>query len=575
MSTTATRARPTGLLRLCLLLLAVAVGGPSPAAPAGTAAPVPGRHALATAHPLATAAGEEILQAGGNAFDAAVAVAAALAVVEPAGSGLGGGGFFLLHLAEKDENLFLDARERAPAAAHKDMYLDAEGNKVRGLSLNGPLAAGIPGIPAALEHLSLHFGRLPLAVSLGPAVALAREGFEPGERYRRLAGFRLEALREWPASRTIFLQEAGVPAPGFRLVQQDLADTLTGLAALGAEAFYHGPLAERLVDGVRAAGGIWTLADLAAYRVVERAPLRGRYRGIDIITAPPPSAGGITVVQSLNILEGFELERLDAVSRAHLVAEALRRSQRDRALELGDPDFTPVPVRRLTGKGYAAELRKSIRTDRATPSESLGPIPGRPESLQTTHFSILDAAGNRVAATLSINYPFGSGFTVPGTGVLLNDEMDDFSAKPATANAYGLIGHEANSIEPGKRPLSSMTPTFLEQDGRLGILGTPGGSRIPSMVLLGILDFAAGNGPESWVAVPRYHQQYMPDQVYYESEGLQPELISGLEDLGHTLRRSGRRFGDMQAVFWDSESGRLEAASDPRGEGRAVVTAPP
>lgn len=534
----------------------------------------PGRHALATAHPAATAAGEEILRAGGNAFDAAVAVTAALAVVEPFGSGLGGGGFYLLHRAEDGYQTFVDARERAPSAATRDMYLDEAGEVVPDRSLVGPLSAGIPGTPAALEHLALRYGRLPLATSLGPAVRLARDGFEVGERYRTLVTMRLEALQRHPESAAIFLLDGAPPPPGHRLIQRDLAETLLALAGEGAAGFYQGEVGRRLVEAVREAGGIWTAQDLAEYKVVERQPLRARYRDVDIVAAPPPSSGGLILAQSLNILEGWELAELDAVTRAHLVIEALRRAFRDRALLLGDPDFVAQPVRKLSDKGYAAEQRRSIRLDRATPSAELGGGAAPAEGDNTTHFSILDAEGNRVAATLSLNYPFGSGFTAAGTGVLLNDEMDDFSSRPATPNAYGLIGYDANAIAPGKRPLSSMSPTFLEQGGRVGILGTPGGSRIPSMVLLGVLDFVEGHGPASWVALPRYHHQYEPDEVRLENEGLDPALLEGLAARGHTLQQGSRRYGDMQAILWDGESGQVEAASDPRGGGRASVFAP-
>ncbi len=524
--------------------------------------------AVASPHPLATRAGLAMLQAGGNAFDAAVAVSAALAVVEPYASGLGGGGFFLLHRARDGLQVMLDAREKAPGAARSDMYLDERGEVIPRASIDGPLAAGIPGLPAALAHLARRYGRLPLPVSLTPAIMLAREGFEVTPRYRKLAAWRRDALRRWPASAR-FLADGEVPPLGHVIRQPELARTLRLLARQGREGFYGGEVARRLVEGVRAAGGIWSLQDLAGYRVVERKPVTGDYRGVRVVSAAPPSSGGVVLLEALNILEGFDLDTLDPLVRKHLVIEALRRAYRDRARWLGDPDFTGPPVQRLISDDYAAALRDGIRLDRATPSADLPPAPVEPEGEHTTHFSILDAAGNRVAATLSINLPFGSAFTVPGTGVLLNDEMDDFSIRPMTPNAYGLVGDTANAVAPGKRPLSSMTPTFLEQGERVALLGTPGGSRIISMVLLAVLDFAAGHGPASWVALPRYHHQYLPDEVQYEQGGLTPAEVTGLARLGHRLRELGRRYGNMQALLW--AGGRLEAASDPRGEGRAEV----
>lgn len=538
---------------------------------AAPAAPPP-QAAIASAHPLATRAGFDILDRGGNAFDAALAVSAALAVVEPAGSGLGGGGFWLLRRAADGREIMLDGRERAPLAASRTMYLDAAGQPVADLSMNGPLAAGIPGLPAGLAHLSEHYGRLPLSVSLAPAIRYAEQGFPVGERHVRLLAPRAEVLRRYPAAAEIFLPGGRVPVSGDRLVQKDLADTLRKIARAGRDGFYAGGTAEKLVEGVRAAGGIWSRRDLAEYRVVERPPLHGYYHGIRITTAPPPSAGGIGLIEMLNILNGYDLDGLPETIRKHVIVEAMRRAYHDREEYLGDPDFIPVPVLRLLSPNYAAGLRTTIRLDRALPSEYLSP-PAHPEPAgeHTTHFSILDKEGNAVAATLTINYSFGSGFVAPGTGVLLNDEMDDFAAKPGTPNVYGLVGGEANAIVPGKRMLSSMAPTFLDDGARLGLLGTPGGSRIVSMVLLGVLDFAQGHGPDSWVAVPRFHHQYLPDVIEYEPGGLAEAEQQGLRKLGHALKEVERRYGDMQAVLWEKNAGRVRAASDPRGEGSAVV----
>ncbi len=528
----------------------------------------PPASAIATAHPLATEAGFKILSAGGNAFDAAVAVTAALGVVEPAGSGLGGGGFWLLHRAADGYQTMLDGREMAPGAAHRDMYLDEQGQVIPGLSIDGPLAAGIPGTPAALSHLASRYGKLPLSVTLVPAIRLAREGFPVDESYRHMARFRLDALRRSPAA-AVFLDDGQVPAAGFVVRQPDLAATLQAIAERGAVGFYQGKVAEKLVEGVRRAGGIWTLADLKNYRVVERTPISGGYGDITVISAAPPSSGGIALLAMLNILDQYDLKRLDRVTQIHLMVEAMRRVYRDRAQYLGDPDFTDIPVKRLVSPLYAAGLAASIRLDRATPSAALPGAMGLEGGTNTTHFSILDSEGNRVAATLSINYPFGSGFVSPGTGVLLNDEMDDFSAKPGVPNVYGLVGAEANAIAPGKRPLSSMTPTFLESEGGVGILGTPGGSRIITMLLLATLEYAAGRSPSAWVAEPRFHHQYLPDLIQFEPEALTEKEMTALQGRGHIFKQLDRGYGNMQALLWDKRNKRVLAASDPRGIGLA------
>ncbi|MGR9045404.1 MAG: gamma-glutamyltransferase [Gammaproteobacteria bacterium] len=530
------------------------------------------RVAIASAHPLATYAGLETIDKGGNAFDAAVAVSAALAVVEPSGSGLGGGGFWLLHRARDGFETLLDGREKAPMAAHKDMYLDATGQVVKGLSIDGPLAAGIPGVPAALVHLSERYGRLPLAETLKPAIRFARGGFSVGDRYRKLLAFRLNVIRASKAAGDIFLDDGRVPEAGWVLRQPDLADTLQRLAESGKAGFYQGDVAKRLIGSVRAAGGIWSQKDLDEYQVVERAPVKGHYRGIRITSAPLPSSGGIGLIEALNILEGYDLNKTDEISRKHLIVEAMRRAYHDRALYLGDSDFVEVPVQRLLSKDYAAGLSSSIRQDRALPSANLaGDQPASAGGDNTTHFSIIDAEGNRVAATLSVNFPFGSGFVAEGTGVLLNDEMDDFVSLPGSMNVYGLVGGAANEIAPGKRMLSSMTPTFLEDEERVAVLGTPGGSRIISMVLLAALDFAGGNLPDSWVRVPRFHHQYIPDQIQYEPEGLTEAEIEGLSALGHQLQQTSYRYGDMQAVQWRKNTRTFDASSDPRGEGLAEI----
>jgi gamma-glutamyltranspeptidase / glutathione hydrolase len=524
--------------------------------------------AIASAHPLATAAGFAVLDLGGNAFDAAVAVSAALGVVEPYGSGLGGGGFWLLHRASDGLQVMLDGRERAPLAAHRDLYLDDEGHFVPNLALDGALAAGIPGTPAALDHLTRHFGRLPLASTLAPAIRLARDGFPVDAHYRRLAQGRAQALRRFPAAAAQFLVAGEIPSEGETIRQPELANTLEALARDGQAGFYAGPVAAALVAGVRAAGGTWTAEDLAQYRVIERTPITADYRGWRLVSAAPPSSGGVLLAEMLNMLAGFDLAALDPVARTHLLVEVMRRAYRDRATYLGDPDFVEVPVARLTHPLYASGLARDIDPERATPSAGCTPYH---EGTNTTHFSILDREGNRVAATLSINTPFGSGLVPPGTGVLLNNEMDDFSARPGAPNAYGLVGGAANAIAPGKRMLSSMSPTFLESEAEVAILGTPGGSRIISMVLNGILAAIAGGSPTDWVAKPRLHHQFLPDRIQYEPAALTSDQVADLEAKGHHLEPVAAGFGNMQAILWNRRIDSVEAASDPRGLGGAEV----
>ncbi len=535
-------------------------------------AQTPSSSAIATAHPYATDAGEEILRAGGNAFDAAVAITAVLAVVEPYASGLGGGGFWLLHRAADGKQIMIDGREVAPSSASKNMYLDKNGDIIKGASINGPKAAGIPGVPAGLEHLAKEYGRLSLKETLAPAIRFAEQGFPVTERYRKLANYRLKIMQSYPSTAAIFLEDNQIPNLGYQIIQKDLAETLKQIATHGVTYFYTGGLASRMVENIRHNGGQWSVQDLARYHVIERGPVVIQYKNLRIISAPPPSSGGIVLAQIFGILEYFDLDAVEDVERKHIIIEAMRRAYRDRAAYLGDPDFIDIPEQRLLDKDYLEGLAITIDPDRATPSSVLGDIPvSQQAGTQTTHFSVIDKEGNRVSATLSINLPFGSGFVVPGTGVLLNNEMDDFSAKAQVPNAYGLIGDQANAIEAGKRPLSSMSPTFIETDGRVGILGTPGGSRIISMVLLGILDFADGYLPNSWVSVPRYHHQYLPDEVQFEKDGLGVLEKRALEKRGHVLKEKNRRYGNMQAILWDKKLNKLFAASDPRGEGKAVV----
>lgn len=534
----------------------------------------PERHAIATAHPIATAAAQQVLDAGGNAFDAAIAASATLGVVEPYGSGLGGGGFYLLRLVEDDgsvRHLFIDARETAPLKAHADLYRDAKGEVQRDPSINGALAAAIPGLPAALVHLADHYGQLPLSQSLAPAITAAEQGFKVTQRYRALGSFRLEAMRRDPETARLFLRDNEIPAAGTLITQPELAATLRQLAAQGREGFYAGPVAERLLQAVNAAGGIWQQADFDQYRVIEREPVSFMLGETRIISSPLPSAGGIALAQ---ILQGQQqLPATDYASTAwtHQRVELMRRSYRDRALLLGDSDFVEVPVERLLSADYAAQQARQIDPEQATPSASLGEPVMFSEGSNTTHFSLLDAQGNGVAATLSINLPFGAALTIPGTGVILNNEMDDFAADVQGVNEYGLAGGVANAIAPGKRPLSSMTPTLVDSPQQLALIGTPGGSRIITMVLLGIEALLQGATAEQVVSRPRFHHQYLPDRIQHEADTFAAREREALQALGHELQEVGRDYGDMQLVIWHKDSGQLEAASDPRGVGAALV----
>ena len=564
---------PVFLKRFCrvVALLPVLLALTSLAAPPARARE-PARVAVASAHPLATRAGIAIMRQGGNAFDAAIAVAAVLAVVEPYSSGIGGGGFWLLHRAGHARDIMLDGRERAPLRARRDMYLDAKGQVRKGASITGSLAAGIPGVPAALAHLAGHYGRLPLAASLRAAIELAGNGFEADPYYLKMARFRLADMQADAETARIFLADGQLPAIGQRIVQKDLAKTLRRLAEKGYRGFYEGETALRLVHAVRKHGGIWTMKDLATYEVVERDPVVAYYQGMKLTSAALPSSGGLVLAEMLNILSQFDLEGLSRARRVHLIVEAMRRAYRDRAEYMGDADHVLVPEDYLLSEAYALELAGSIDRDEATRSERLRPVYASPSGgNDTTHYSIIDAEGNRVSATLSINYPFGACFVAAGTGVLLNDEMDDFSIKPGTPNVYGLVGNEANAIAPGKRPLSSMSPSFAETRDRLAIVGTPGGSRIITMVLNAVLEFFNGGNARSMVALRRFHHQYLPDSLFYEPGAFSPAVADELTLMGHHLAPLKDTYGNMQVIVQDKRSGALQAASDPRGIGKAEV----
>ncbi|WP_395374628.1 gamma-glutamyltransferase [Marinicella sp. W31] len=528
------------------------------------AAEKPQKAAIASAHFMATEAGHRILAQGGNAFDAAIAVSSTLAVVEQHSSGIGGGAFWLLHRASDGKNVMIDGREMAPSKAHKDMYLDEKGEVNRDLALHGPLSAAIPGEIAGLDHLAQHYGKLPLSASLQPAIEAAENGFPAYARIIRHIERKKKILQRYPASMAIYLPNGKVPEVGDLIIQKDLAKTLKAVAKKGRKGFYEGKVAKKLVKANNADGGIWTLEDLKNYKVLEREPIYSEYNGKKLITASPPSSGGIAIATILNILSAWDLNSMDVSKRVHLIAEAMRRAYRDRSIYLGDSDYVDIPSKLLTHPYYAEGLRASISEIQATPSAILPGIGESPKGTDTTHFSIIDTEGNMVSATLTVNTGLASGFIAAGTGVLLNNEMDDFSAKPGEPNAYGLVGDQANAIEPGKRPLSSMSPTIVIGDDEVAVLGTPGGSRIITMVLLGILDFDAGNPPASWVALPRFHHQYLPDKIYAEKDAFTPEMIAALEKLGHTVQVHNGKWGNMHAVHWDKKTGTVQAASDPR-----------
>lgn len=528
--------------------------------------------AIASAHPMATEAGLTILQKGGNAFDAAVAVSSVLAVVEPYSSGIGGGGFWLLHRNSDNYDVMLDGREKAPLASHRDLYLDKEGNVVKGLSLNGAMAAGIPGEPAALAWLAENMGTLPLSETLKPAINIADNGFAVDKIYQRMAKFRHSALLASDAASDTFLQTEQVPEIGTIIKQPDLANTLRAMAKHGKSGFYEGEVAKKLIEGVQQAGGIWTEKDLLEYDIVLREPISIHYQDMTITSVNLPSSGGIVMAEILNMLNDEALQKKSDVQKVHWLVETMRRAYRDRAAFLGDSDFINVPSKRLLSPDYAMGLKQSIRPDQVTQSRDLAPTYHHISAgTDTTHFSIIDHDGNRVAATLSINYPFGSCFVPPGTGVLLNNEMDDFSIKPGEPNAYGLVGNAANAIEPGKRMLSSMSPTFVEDEQRLAVIGTPGGSRIITMVLLGLLEFHQGKSAEDIVNAPRFHHQYLPDAIQVEPNAFNDDLQTALKDLGHQLDMKDDTWGNMQIVIQDKTSGQLTAASDKRGIGLSKV----
>lgn len=522
-----------------------------------------GAAGIASANTLATEAGFETLARGGNAVDAAVAVATSLSVVQPEASGMGGGFLALIHDAATGKNIFVDAREMAPRAVRESDYLKADGTPDRDTSLNGPLAAGIPGFPAGLAHIAGKYGKLPLAESLRPAIRLAEEGFHPTAALASSIERKAEVLRRYPASARKFIPDGKFPQTTGIFRDPDQARTLRALAERGADGFYKGEVAREMVKAVKAAGGTWTLEDLAAYQAKERAPIELVFDGYTVITAPPPSSGGVAIAEMLNILAPIDLERLGETERTHYLIEAMRRAFRDHNEYLGDPDFVDMPLDMLLSRHYADGLRQSILRDRATKSEWL-PAAHAPEpGMHTTHFSIIDKDGNMVSMTATVNTTLGSGFVAGTSGILLNNEMDDFALVSGQPNAFGLIGGSANAPVGGKRMLSSMSPSFVISEDRLAVIGSPGGSTIITQVLEGILAFIEGKSASEITARKRIHHQYLPDRVDYEAGSLSEEAMARLRAMGHALNER-RPWGNMNVVTWDKATHRLSAASDPR-----------
>lgn len=526
-------------------------------APLSAQAVAPQQGMVVAAQPAAAEAGLAMLRHGGNAFDAAAATALALGVVEPGSSGLGGGGFFLLYIAKDKRYVMLDARETSPQlAGHGEIYQNQS-------SIDGPQSAGVPGMAAGVDRLNAVYGRLPRKVVVAPAIWLAENGFTVGPRLAAMINWRKKAFQDTGAA--LFAK-----AEGEAVRQPALADTLRRFAEHGAEDFYRGETAGRLVADMKRDGGLIREADLAAYRVVEREPVQFDFQGYHFVSAALPSSGGMVLAEVFGMLKNDDLAAMQDADRAHLLIEAMKRAYRDRNAHLGDADFVHIPD--LLNPQRLQRLRDGIRMDRATPAVELGTLsdPSGPGT-DTTHFSVLDAEGNMVSATLSINYAFGSAYVSPSTGILLNDEMDDFATRRAKPNAYGLIQGEANAVAPGKRMLSSMTPSFVVGPERTWIVGTPGGSRIISMVLLSAERFMRRQGaPGDWVNQPRFHHQFMPDVVQFEAGAFSPAVQQALEQRGHVLKQV-RNYGNMQAILVDRRSGTVSGCPDARGEGEAVM----
>lgn len=541
---------------------------------------------VVSVHQEASKVGAEIMRQGGNAVDAAVATGFALAVVHPAAGNIGGGGFMLLRKANGEVH-FLDYREKAPKAATRDMYLDAQGNVVPKASLIGYKAVGVPGSVAGLVYAQLHWGKLTLRTVMQPAIRLAREGVVL--TYEEAQSMHDEDLGKFADSKRIFQRDGKFYEPGEIFRQPELARTLERIATNPkANEFYKGPMARELAAEIQRGGGLITAQDLAEYEVKERQPIKGTYRGYEIFSAPPPSSGGITMLEALNILEGYDLSKMGnrSADAIHVTAEAFRRAFLDRAELLGDPDFAQIPVAQLIDKKYAAGWRESLDMVRASDSKDLHrpagfgeldrtagmhqPYTG-PESNNTTHYSVVDSEGSAVAVTTTLNESFGSAVTAGKLGFLLNDEMDDFTSKPGVPNSYGLIQGEANAIAPGKRPLSAMAPTIVLKDGKLFmVLGSPGGPRIISTVaniLMGVVDY--GLDIQQAVNAPRFHHQWQPDEIDIERTGISPDTIKLLQGRGHKIKAQGY-WSDGECIAVDPKTGELLGAPDGRGGGKAA-----
>ncbi|MFP1835578.1 gamma-glutamyltransferase [Lonsdalea quercina] len=488
---------------------------------------------------LASQVGVDILKKGGNAVDAAVAVGYAQAVVNPCCGNIGGGGFMTVHLAN-GKDTFINFRETAPAAANAEMYLDAEGKVKPGASLYGYLAVGVPGTVMGLETARQKYGTMSRQLLLAPAIKLAREGFILNRGDTDIMDTTVKRFRQDPEAARLFLRPDGSPMqPGDRLVQQDLARTLQSIADRGPDAFYKGALPHNIEAAAKKGGGIITAADFARYTVTETAPISCTYRGYKFISAPPPSSGGVTLCETLNVLQGYNLKSMgfNSAQAIHTLTEALRHAYKDRNTYLGDPAFVRNPIDQLLSETYAAEIRSQIAPDRATPSTQVTPGAEPREKPETTHYSIVDNQGNAVSTTYTVNGRFGAVVITPGTGFFLNDEMDDFTTKGGEKNLYGLVQGERNAIAPGKRPLSSMSPSLVTKNGKIFlVLGSPGGSRIISITLqtaLNIIDF--GMTPQEAVDAPRIHHQWLPDQVYYERRGLSADTLKLLAERGYKM----------------------------------------
>ncbi len=571
MRNTPTRSRLT-LILMVVLLAALPETLPN----AASHAPVRATHAMVGSTEVhASQAGLSVLERGGNAVDAAVATGFALAVTHPQAGNIGGGGFMVIRFAD-GRSTTIDYRETAPGKATRDMFLDAAGNPVTERSLVGPLACGTPGSVAGLTYVQKKYGKLTLAQVMAPAIDLAENGFPVSDAFERTlaaaAGRKL--FGRFPETARIFMKNGKPYVAGDRFVQKELAKTLRLIANNGADAFYRGPIADLIVAEMKRAGGLITKSDLAAYKPIERPALTGTYRGFDIISMPPPSSGGVALIQALNVLEGFPIKETgpNSSKTIHLMVETERRVYADRSEWLGDPDFFKVPVKGLIAKSYADALRKSINPNKATPSDEVKP--GKPldfESTQTTHYSVIDADGTAVTTTTTLNGYFGNGEVIPGAGFLLNNEMDDFSVKPGAPNMFGLIGGVANAIEPGKRMHSSMTPTIVAKDGKpILIVGSPGGSRIITTVLqviVNVLDF--GMNVQQAVDAPRFHHQWQPDYIRIEPQGFPVDVVSALEAMGHKVQVQ-ENMGDVQAIWIDPRTNVRYGASDPRMDGRTL-----